>query len=193
MPFTQEDRGFMTYPVNRWHKAIFKWPVHLWRLGLAPVIGHQMMLITHTGRKTGLSRRTMTECYRFDGRKYAPCAFGRRAQWYLNIEADPRVTIQTADGVESAVAVRVTDGEELLELFDAVGRRAGFMLDSYLGALQIQPDPEDIVAKRDRIYWLRFDPTDETTPPALEQDLLWVWPLAAVTFFLGWLVGRGTR
>ena len=40
--------------------------------------------------------------------------FGRRAQWYRNIEADPQVTIQTAAGAESAIARRVTDGDELL-------------------------------------------------------------------------------
>jgi deazaflavin-dependent oxidoreductase (nitroreductase family) len=137
-----------------------------------------MMLITHTGRKTGLPRRTMTESYTLGDRKYSPCAFGPRAQWYQNIAVDPRVTIQTADGAESATAVRVTDDDEILALFDAIGNRAQPMLDLYLEFLDIEPDPADIVAKKDRVYWLRFDPTEESTPPPLDADLVWIWPVA---------------
>ncbi|HET6444158.1 MAG TPA: nitroreductase family deazaflavin-dependent oxidoreductase [candidate division Zixibacteria bacterium] len=175
--FRPNYQGFMTYPQSGLHKALFKWPVHLWRLGLAPLIGHHMMLITHTGRKTGLPRRTMTESYTLGDKKYSPCAFGPRAQWYQNIAVDPRVTIQTADGAESATAVRVTDGDEILSLFDAIGNRAQPMLDLYLEFLDMEPEPADIVAKKDRAYWLRFDPTDEPTPPPLDADLVWIWPV----------------
>ena len=112
--FVQKDQGFLTYPSNGWRRAMFRWPVQLWRLGLGPVIGRFMVLISHTGRKSGLTRRTMTELHVVNGKKYAPSGFGRRAQWYRNIEADPRVTIQTADGAESAIARRVTDDDELL-------------------------------------------------------------------------------
>lgn len=183
----------MTYPEQGWHKALFKWPVNLWRLGLAPVIGHHMMLITHTGRKSGLPRRTMTECYRLDGRKYAPCAFGPKAQWYKNIAADPRVTIQTADGAESALAVRVTGDDEIVALFDAVGRRAKPMLDAYLAFLEMENNPEDIIAKKDRVYWFRFDPTDEITPPPLAEDLRWLWPLSLVFLVAALLLIRGKK
>ena len=110
--YVQQDKGFMTYPSEGWHKAAFKAPVVLWRLGLGSLIGQMMVLITQTGRKSGLPRRTITEMHKINGRKYAPVAFGRRAQWYRNIEADPLVTIQTADGPESARAVRVTDDQE---------------------------------------------------------------------------------
>ena len=33
--FQQKDSGFFTYPVGGWRMAMFKWPVQLWRLGLA--------------------------------------------------------------------------------------------------------------------------------------------------------------
>jgi hypothetical protein len=135
----------------------------------------------------------MTESYTIDGKKYAPCAFGDRAQWYKNIVTDPRVTIQSARGAESAIAVRVTDGEELLSLLDAVGKRAQFMLDRYLAWLDVGPDTEDIIAKKDRFYWLRFDPSDVIAPPPLEADLIWVWPVAAVGLAIAWLIGRGRR
>ena len=188
--FQQKDQGFLTYPTGGWRKAMFKWPVQLWRLGLGPVIGRQMMLISHTGRKTGQTRRTMTELHTVDGRKYAPSGFGRRAQWYRNIEVDPRVTIQTAAGAESAIAHRVTDGDELLAVMDLEDPMKQVTVKAYLATLEIEPAEEDILAKKDRIYYLRFDPTDEPTPPSLPADLVWLWPAVLLALVTAWLLTR---
>ena len=192
--FTPKNEGFFAYPLDGWRKAAFQVPVHLWRLGLAPVLGKFMMLITHTGRKSGLPRRTMTESYRMNDRYYAPCAFGKRAQWYKNMMADPRVTIQTAQGAQGAIAVRVTHEKEILEIMEAIKNRSQSMYDMYLDYLEIRPVPEDILAKKDRIYWIRFDPTDAETPPPLEADLVWIWPAGALILtaivLLGWLKRR---
>jgi deazaflavin-dependent oxidoreductase (nitroreductase family) len=188
--FQQKDQGFLTYPSEGWRLAMFKWPVQLWRLGLGPVMGHHMMLITQTGRKSGLPRRTMTELYQINGRKYAPSGFGRRAQWYRNIEADPRVTIQTAEGVESMRAVRVVEDEELLAILEGIRGRSQAMYQLYLSTLEIDHTTEDVLAKKDRIYWLRFDPTDEATPPPLPADLVWLWPAIVVVVVLAWMLAK---
>jgi deazaflavin-dependent oxidoreductase (nitroreductase family) len=188
--FVQKDQGFLTYPSGGWRKAMFKWPVHLWRLGLGPIIGRFSVLISHTGRKTGLTRRTMTELHVVNGKKYAPSGFGRRAQWYRNIEADPRVTIQTAAGAESVIARRVTDGDELLSLMDLEAPKNRVMVRSFLDTLDIEPTVADILAKKDRIYYLRFDPTDEPTPPPLPADLVWLWPAALFALFTARLLTR---
>lgn len=188
--FQQKDQGFLTYPDSGWRKAMFKWPVQLWRLGLGPLIGHHMMLISQTGRKSGLTRRTMTELYQVDGKKYAPSGFGRRSQWVLNLEADPRATIQTAAGVESMRAVRVEDEGEMVALLETMRGRSDTMFNYYLETLGIEPHREDILAKRDRFYWLRFDPTYERTPPPLPADLAFLWPVAFGALFMIWLVSR---
>jgi deazaflavin-dependent oxidoreductase (nitroreductase family) len=186
---TTKNQGFLTYPQDGWRKAMFKWPVQLWRLGLAPILGQFMMLITQTGRKSGQPRRTMTESYRIGDKYYAPCAFGERAQWYKNIAADPRVTIQTAHSSQSSIAVRVSNSDEILAVMAAVEDRSSAIHDMYLDYLDIRPDPEDIIAKKDRIYWFRFDPTDETTPPPLEADLAWVLPAALLVFLVVIVLG----
>lgn len=188
--FQQKDQGFLTYPSSGWRKAMFKWPVQLWRLGLGPILGRFSVLISHTGRKTGLTRRTLTELHIVNGKKYAPSGFGRRAQWYRNIEVDPRVTIQTADGAERVIASRVTDDDELLALLDPQDPMNRVMLKSYMASLEIEPIPEDILAKKDRIYILRFDPTDEPTPPPLPADLVWLWPAALLALVAAWLLNR---
>ena len=188
--FQQKDVSFLTYPTEAWHQALFRWPVHLWRLGLAPVIGQIMMLITHTGHKSGLPRRTMVEFFRLDGRKYVVSGFGKKAQWYQNIEADPRVTIQTADGVERVKAVRVTDGATMLRLLEKVRTRDGPLYGVYLQAVDVQPDADDVLAKLNRFYWLTFEPTDEPTPPPLQADLVWILPAIAIGLLGLLLLGR---
>ena len=39
-------------------------------------------------------------------------------------------------------------------------------------------------------YILRFDPTDEPTPPPLPADLVWLWPAALFALFTAWLLTR---
>jgi hypothetical protein len=51
---------------------------------------------------------------------------------------------------------------------------------------RVQDDPADILEKKDRIYWFRFDPTDKPTPPHLEADLGWVIPAVSISLFLLW-------
>ncbi|MFQ5615490.1 MAG: nitroreductase family deazaflavin-dependent oxidoreductase [Anaerolineales bacterium] len=201
VPFQQRTQGFMSYPGRGWQKAMFKAPIQLWRLGFAPLVGRITMLITQTGRKSGLPRRTMVEYHPLDGVKYVPVAFGRKAQWYKNIEADPRVTIQTADGVERMQAVRVTGDRELLAVYNLFSRRDPPLTRWYLKSLDINPDdPLDVLLKKDRIYWLRFDPiTDDlnksddlfrSSPPPLEADLKWVLPAVAAGLVGAWLFSR---
>jgi deazaflavin-dependent oxidoreductase (nitroreductase family) len=188
--FQQNLGGLMSYPHAGWRRWLFKAPIHLWRLGLGPLLGQIMILITHTGRKSGLPRRTMAEYYRLDGRKYAVAAFGRRAQWCLNLLADPRVTIQTSDGAQSARAVRVLDERELEDVVRLFMRHDPPLTKWYLNSLDIQEDLSDLAAKKERTYIFRFDPSQEPTPPALPADLAWVWSVAAAGLLLVWGLRR---
>lgn len=190
IPFQQREAGLMSYPGDGWRKLFFKAPIQLWRLGLGPIIGYVMMLITHTGRRSGLPRRTMVEYHMLKGKKYAPCAFGRKSDWYKNIAADPQVTIQTAYGVERMTAVRVTDDQELLAVYELFKRRSPPLLNWYMQSLGIQHNPADVLAKKDRIYWIRFDETIKPTPPPLATDLIWVWPVALAGLLAFWRLSR---
>jgi len=193
IPYQQHEKGLMSYPGGGWRRMMFKAPLLLWRMGLGPIIGHIMLVITHTGRKSGLTHHTMVEYHTLDDVKYAPCAFGPRSDWYKNIAADPRVTIQTAHGTDPATAVRITDDSELLAVYDLFMRRDAPLTRWYLDSLGIQPDQRDVIAKKDRIYWIRFDPTDENTPAPLENDLVWVLPAALLGLLLFWLLAHQRR
>lgn len=177
----------MKYPSSKWHKLIFVTPVYMWRLGLGPVLGRVLLILTHTGRNSGRIYHTMIEYHERNGTIYAPSAFGFQSDWYKNIIADPRVTIQTANKSQSMVAVRVTDNDEILDVFRLFYRRDPPITALYLKSLDIKVDEDDILHNKEKIHWIRFDPTDEVTPAPLETDLSWIWiPIITlvITFFI---------
>lgn len=178
-PFTVPQDGVMAYPESGWRRAAFKAPVLLHRLGLGALMGRVILLITQTGRRSGLSRHTLVEYHTLNGVRYVASAYGRSAQWYRNIEADPRVTIQADRPPEPARARRVTADGEILAVCQRFLRRDPPLTRWYLRSRGIDPhDPLDWLLKKDRLYFLRFDPVDEVTPPPLPADLVWVWPFA---------------
>lgn len=182
--------SLLAYPESNWHRLLFRAPIIMWRLGLGPLVGRVLMIVTHTGRISGLPRRTMVEYHKLTGIIYAPCAFGPRSDWYKNIVADPHVTVQTANGTSSMIASRVVDDDEILAVYALFRWRDPPLLKWYLQSLDIEDKEKDVLIKKDRIYWLRFDPTESSTPPQLEIDLVWVWPLMMIGFALFWFVRK---
>ncbi|MBI1258161.1 MAG: nitroreductase family deazaflavin-dependent oxidoreductase [Chloroflexi bacterium] len=179
------------YPVrDSWLRWVYKAPLVLWRMGLGFLLGRYIMVITTSGRKSGLPRHTMAEWHPLNGGKFVPVNYGERAQWYRNIEADPRVTIQTSDGTQSAIARRITDDDELIAAYHVIKTRNPMMAQWYLNAHDLADSEADLLARKDRIYLLAFDPTGEPTPPPLEADLTWVW---ALVFGIWWLLFGGRR
>lgn len=81
---------------------------YMWR-------GYPTLVLTTTGRKSGALRRNALIFGR-DGDDYILVAsYGGRPQhplWYLNLVADPSVTIQDRSDVHRCVAETVAEGEE---------------------------------------------------------------------------------
>jgi deazaflavin-dependent oxidoreductase (nitroreductase family) len=178
----------MSYPSQMWQKWLFKFPLILWRMGLGPLLGHHLLVITAWGRKSGLPRHTMVEYHVRQGKIYVPSAYGDKAQWYQNLMANPHATIQTWQGAEPMVASRVTDGEELFAIAELMMQNNPVMMPWYLEDKGVELTREDVQAHKDAFYFLRFDPTTEPTPLPLEVDLAWLWPVVLVLALL-----RGKR
>jgi deazaflavin-dependent oxidoreductase (nitroreductase family) len=172
------------YPSKPLTRLLFKAPLLTWRLGLGPLVGKIILLLTTRGRKSGLPRHAMLEYYQHNGHKYAVSAFGEKSQWYRNIKADPRVTIQTAEGTEPATAIRVTDDEELLEIVEVFYAHDAPLTSWYLNSAGIEHNPESILANKDRLYFVRFESGDSGAPSGLDVDLAWIWPLALLALLL---------
>lgn len=180
----------LAYPASPFMKYLYKTPVLLWRLGLGPLLGRTIMLMTTTGRKSGQPRRTPIEYNVYNGRKYVLSGWGENADWYKNMLADPHVTIQTASGAESVIARRVTDQAELNDAYNAVENSR--TIQGLLDMLNVSVTREQFVQETDKFYVVTFDPTDEQTPPPLKADLAWVWS-AIGNIVVGLVIARIIR
>ncbi|GGT16702.1 hypothetical protein GCM10010271_19490 [Streptomyces kurssanovii] len=47
-------------------RFVARLPVHLYRIGLGPLFGRRLLLLIHTGRTSGLTRRTVIEVVESD-------------------------------------------------------------------------------------------------------------------------------
>ena len=164
---------------------LLRMPLLYWRLGLKPLLVRarlfRFLVLTTKGRRSGQARHTMLVHFVLDGRIYIGAGWGERTQWYQNILADPRVTVQARGPAFGAVARLITNDEELRRLYSHL-REMGprWMWKRSLDSWDIRDEVEDFVAKKDRIPFLRLDPVDECSLPPLRANLVWVWPALAI-------------
>jgi len=73
-------------------------PIWLYRARLGWLLGDRFLMLTHTGRKSGLPRHTVIEVVQHDKATdtyYVVSGWGEKSDWYQNIHKDPSITIQT--------------------------------------------------------------------------------------------------
>jgi deazaflavin-dependent oxidoreductase (nitroreductase family) len=78
-------------------RVFFRAPIWFYRLGLGVLFGKRMLLLQHTGRKTGLTRQAVLEVVQLlpETNSYIVVAgFGPQSQWYQNILANPQADVQ---------------------------------------------------------------------------------------------------
>ncbi len=93
----------------RWMKPIQKLHRFLYAIGLGPVIGHIVLLLTTTGRKSGRKRVTPVQYEEIDGLYYVAAARGRKADWFRNVQVNPMVEVRVKAHSFSGQAEAVTD------------------------------------------------------------------------------------
>ncbi|HJP74270.1 MAG TPA: nitroreductase family deazaflavin-dependent oxidoreductase [Pseudonocardiaceae bacterium] len=82
--------------------------------------GTEILLLTTIGRRSGTPRRTALIHRVIDGNYVVVASKGGAEQhpaWYLNLEANPEVTVQVKDKEFAAVA-RTAQGDERARLWD---------------------------------------------------------------------------
>ncbi len=183
-PSQQRGRFLIAHPGRGWRRIWMRTPLLYWRLGLKRLLVRarlfHCLVLTTRGRKSGQPRHTMLAHFVLDGHIYIGAGWGQRTQWYQNILADPRVTVETRGPAFGAVARTVTD-EELRKIYwHARGMGPLWMWKRSLKSWDIRDEVEDFVAKRDRIPYLRLDPSGECPLPPLRADLVWVWPVLVI-------------
>jgi len=95
----------------------------LYRLGLGHFIGRLILLLTTTGRKSGLPRVTPLQYEEVDGAVYVASALGTRADWFRNILANPCVQMQVGPRQFDGIAETVTDPGRIADFLELRLRR----------------------------------------------------------------------
>jgi len=168
-------------------KWLFKTPILLYRLGLGLLVGRLFMVLTTTGRKSGLPRRTAIEFHEFEGKLTVLSGWGTKTDWYLNLQANPLATVQTWRGPQPVRARRMDSDEELARAFGWAQSNPTMRKMMKLAGFQMTL--EEFLAEKERFTFVVFEPTSEKTPPPLPADLVWVWPvLLGVCLWLVWLI-----
>ena len=157
----------------------------LFRLGLAwwfnvwPAVSGRVMVITHTGRRTGAKRRTPVNYAIVDDELYCVAGFGPIADWYRNILKDPHVEVWLPDGWWAGVAEDVSDCEERLRLMRQVMIGSGFA--ARVAGLNPYTMSDAELDRTTATYRLvRIRRTEARAGSGGPADLAWVWPLAAM-------------
>ena len=100
----------------------------LYAIGLGPIIGKIILLLTTTGRKTGLKRVTPLQYEEINGKYYLGAARGLKADWVRNIQADPRVEVRVKSSSFHGQAEVVTDPSRIVDFVEVRLQRHPFMI-----------------------------------------------------------------
>lgn len=141
-------------------RLLARLPVHLYRMGLGPLLGPRLMLLIHTGRISGRPRRVVVEVVARDAQSRSwtiASGFGPQAQWYRNLRHTPGATIQTGRRRHhvSAYFLDPEEGAEVMADYAQRHPRAARLLCSYL-ALPYDGTPEGHRAAGRQIPFVRL-------------------------------------
>jgi deazaflavin-dependent oxidoreductase (nitroreductase family) len=169
----------------------------LWRLGLGkwfkiwPGFSGNVLVLLHTGRKTGVRRYQPLNYAIVDGDIYCVAAFGDGSDWYRNIRVNPSVEVWLPDGWWAGVAEDVSDSPARIQLIRQVLVGSGFA--AYMAGLNPRKmTDEEIAAESAKYRLLRIQRSAERTGPGGPGELEWVWQLATM-LLLGLLFLRRRR
>ncbi len=113
-------------------RVLNRFMIFLWKAGFGgflnswPAVGGRIMLIQHTGRKSGKVRYAPVNYAEVDGEIYCLAGFGSVSDWYRNLMANPEVLLWLPRGKFPGVAHDISDSPDRLRLLRAVLVASGF-------------------------------------------------------------------
>ena len=90
----------------------------LYAIGLGPLVGKIVLLLTTTGRKSGKKRVTPLQYEEIDGLYYLGAARGLKADWVRNIQSCPEVEIRVGVRHFCGVAEIVNDPAKFADFME---------------------------------------------------------------------------
>ncbi len=90
-------------------RPLMRAPVWIYRAGGGALFGSRLLMLEHIGRKSGIRRNVVLEVvgHPTPERYLVASGFGDQAQWFRNIEANPRVRVYAGSRSPSPATARV--------------------------------------------------------------------------------------
>lgn len=123
-------------------------PKIVYTLGLGPLFGHFVLLLTTIGRKSGKRRVTPLVHEEINGTFYVASARGASADWFQNIQANPNVEVRVGGRRFDGLADVVTDPVRIADHLERLMARNPGMFGAILRAegLSANPSREELEA-----------------------------------------------
>ena len=90
----------------------------LYKIGLGPLIGRIILLLTTTGRKSGMKRVTPLQYELIGSDYYLGAARGTKADWVRNIQSNSQVDIRVGGKQFQGVAEVVTESSRFADFLE---------------------------------------------------------------------------
>ena len=105
---------------NFWKRMKNVQTIHkrLYDSGHGWIIGKFILLLAHTGRKSGTRYATPLQYEKIDGAYCIAAGRGAKADWFRNIQADPHVHVQVDRIAFDCIAEPLTDPEGVADFLE---------------------------------------------------------------------------
>ena len=121
---------------NKTPKIILRlihWPPRIaYAVGLGPLTGNIILLLTTIGRKSGKPRVTPLQYEEIDGKIFLGAALGQKADWFRNIQAHPEVEVCVKSQRFLGIAEAITDTKQIADFLEVRLRRHPRMVGAIL-------------------------------------------------------------
>jgi deazaflavin-dependent oxidoreductase (nitroreductase family) len=106
-------------------RPLMRAPVWIYRAGAGALLGPRLLMLEHTGRRSGLRRNVVLEVigHPTPERYLVASGFGEKAQWFLNIQAHPEVRVYHRGRPPAAATARVLTPPEAGQILRGYAER----------------------------------------------------------------------
>jgi deazaflavin-dependent oxidoreductase (nitroreductase family) len=169
--------------LNRWIM------IPMWRLGLRrliniwPTVGGRILVLAHTGRKTGARHLTPLNYAPSHSSVYVLAGLGAQTDWYRNVLAGPAVEVWLPDGRWLAEATDVSDHPLRFSIIRDV------LIASGIAAPVAGVDPrhlsdDELIDKTADYRLIELQYRADATGTSGPGDLAWIWVALGALFVM---------
>jgi len=184
-----------TSSLRRFFKRFNLFMIWMLRLGFRrwvniwPAVIGRIMVIVHTGRKTGLPRRTPVNYAVMEDEIYCTAGFGTNSDWYRNIQANKQVEIWLPDGWWSGTAEDISRDEKRIPLLREVIIASG-IVGPLFGVNPIKMTDQKIDQATADYRLIHIKRKQRLHGSGGPGDLAWVWIPTIILLFILYVLLR---